>query len=198
MDFKEFEVKVRAAGLQPRDCGNGHWRIEGGKFEVNWWPNSRRKTIYINGLSRGNITKYGNCETAIAAATEDPDIKHPDKRGGRKKGYRREKRALHRADPNCYWCREPLKLEVSTIDHKIPLMRGGSNATDNLVLSCDDCNKKKGNDLWTDLPKCFGSNPSYQAQAENDCRTCKMESKCLSIEIAEEVPVTTPAVGQMA
>lgn len=27
-------------------------------------------------------------------------------------------------------------------------------------------------------PDCLGSNPSYQAQAENDCRTCPFESDC--------------------
>lgn len=27
-------------------------------------------------------------------------------------------------------------------------------------------------------PKCFGSSPSPQSQAENDCRTCKFENDC--------------------
>lgn len=28
-------------------------------------------------------------------------------------------------------------------------------------------------------PKCFGSNPSYQSQAENDCHTCPYNNECL-------------------
>jgi 5-methylcytosine-specific restriction endonuclease McrA len=31
-----------------------------------------------------------------------------------------------------------------TLDHVIPRSRGGSNAWDNLVAACADCNRKKG------------------------------------------------------
>lgn len=148
MQYEEFEAKVKAAGLTPRDCGNGHWRIENGKYEVNWWPFSRRKTIYVNGLSKGNAQRYGDCEAAIAAALSDPDIKRRGKRGSRKKHYRREKRAMLKRDPRCHWCKCSLTLETATLDHVIPLARGGSNATDNMVLSCEPCNKEKGNELW--------------------------------------------------
>lgn len=148
MEYKDFEARVKAAGLTPRDCGNGHWRIENGRYEVNWWPHSKKRTIYVNGLSAGNVTRYGDLETAIAAATTDPDIKRRGKRGERKNNYRKEKRALLRKDPRCHWCKCDLTTKTATLDHVIPLARGGSNATDNMVLSCGPCNKEKGNELW--------------------------------------------------
>lgn len=33
----------------------------------------------------------------------------------------------------------------------------------------------------TDAPKCFGSSPSHQAQAENDCELCMYQSECLGV-----------------
>lgn len=148
MEFKEFESRVKAVGLVARDCGNGHWRIENGRYEVNWWPFSKKRTIYVNGLSSGNTTRYGDCEAAILAATTDPEIKRKGKRGARKKSYRRDKKRLLARDPRCYWCKCELNTQTATLDHVIPLARGGSNATDNLVLSCEPCNKDKGNALW--------------------------------------------------
>lgn len=31
-------------------------------------------------------------------------------------------------------------------------------------------------------PRCYGSNPSYQSQAENDCETCKEANVCLDMD----------------
>lgn len=148
MEYKEFAERVRAAGLTPRDCGGDHWRIENGRYEVNWWPNSRRKTIYVNGLSKGNTTRYGDIEAAIAAALEDPELKRRGKRADRKKHYRREKRVMLTKDPRCHWCKCDLNGKTATLDHRISLARGGSNATDNMVLACKKCNQEKGHEIW--------------------------------------------------
>ncbi len=40
----------------------------------------------------------------------------------------------------CFYCNKIKKL---TIDHKVPLSRGGSNCPDNIVLACLSCNCKK-------------------------------------------------------
>lgn len=146
MNFKEFEQKVLALGLKARDCGGGHWRIEGGKYEVNWWPNSRRQTIYVNGLARERTIRYGNFEEAIKLATLDPEPDHRRK-ARRKKSYSRVKRERLKRDPFCHWCRTGLTIKTVTIDHVVPLLRGGSNADDNLVISCEPCNKEKGHEI---------------------------------------------------
>lgn len=38
----------------------------------------------------------------------------------------------------------PEGAKLPTIDHKIPRAKGGNSKPDNLVLSCLDCNMKKG------------------------------------------------------
>ena len=47
-------------------------------------------------------------------------------------------------DSRCVYCRVKTKL---TIDHVIPLSRGGSHSWENLVLACQTCNSSKHNKL---------------------------------------------------
>lgn len=58
--------------------------------------------------------------------------------------------ALRARDGNgCAYCREPMKLSRATVDHVIPLSRGGRmSAKVNLVLACGVCNARKGSDLY--------------------------------------------------
>lgn len=43
----------------------------------------------------------------------------------------------------CYYCNTLLTSSNKTIDHKIPLVRGGSNTAENKVPCCKSCNKQK-------------------------------------------------------
>lgn len=49
----------------------------------------------------------------------------------------------------CYYCNRKLDDTNRTIDHKIPLARGGANTPANKVLACQSCNIQKG-DLTPD------------------------------------------------
>lgn len=42
----------------------------------------------------------------------------------------------------CYYCHDPLRLN-GTIDHKVPVSRGGSSNPSNIVLACKKCNSTK-------------------------------------------------------
>lgn len=42
----------------------------------------------------------------------------------------------------CFWCNKKV-LNNFHIDHVIPLLRGGSNDSSNIVISCPTCNMKK-------------------------------------------------------
>jgi len=60
-------------------------------------------------------------------------------------GKRRKRRALLRRDgAACAYCGRPfgtgLPFSRPTIEHVVPLARGGSNALTNLVLACKPCN----------------------------------------------------------
>ena len=60
------------------------------------------------------------------------------------------RRELFNINPFCYWCGKKMKLGAgfngemnlfATIDHLIPISKGGSDDTSNLVLVHKECNE---------------------------------------------------------
>ena len=47
------------------------------------------------------------------------------------------------ASGTCYYCGVQVAHRLLTMDHLVPLSRGGRSTKDNLVPSCKDCNNKK-------------------------------------------------------
>ncbi|NIA05716.1 MAG: HNH endonuclease [Proteobacteria bacterium] len=47
----------------------------------------------------------------------------------------------------CYYCGRPVGFKNLTMDHIIPLSRGGRSTRDNLVPCCKACNIRKKNSL---------------------------------------------------
>jgi len=43
----------------------------------------------------------------------------------------------------CYYCKRKFKPNELTMDHLIPLSRGGRSTKENLVPCCKECNSKK-------------------------------------------------------
>jgi 5-methylcytosine-specific restriction endonuclease McrA len=43
----------------------------------------------------------------------------------------------------CHYCRRPVGRQNLTMDHVIPLSRGGKSKKGNIVAACKDCNNKK-------------------------------------------------------
>ncbi len=43
----------------------------------------------------------------------------------------------------CYFCGKKFSKEKLTMDHLIPLAKGGFSIKNNLVVSCKDCNSSK-------------------------------------------------------
>jgi 5-methylcytosine-specific restriction endonuclease McrA len=46
---------------------------------------------------------------------------------------------------DCRYCGEPLTKYEATVDHIIPLDRGGKSENCNFGIACEDCNNSKGN-----------------------------------------------------
>ena len=46
----------------------------------------------------------------------------------------------------CYYCGKKFEQEDLTMDHIVPLARGGKSTKNNIVVSCKQCNTKKGLD----------------------------------------------------
>lgn len=51
----------------------------------------------------------------------------------------------------CYHCEEKFKPADLTMDHLIPIIRGGKSDKKNCVPSCKDCNSKKGHKTRADM-----------------------------------------------
>lgn len=54
-------------------------------------------------------------------------------------------------DKTCVYCGKDIDDKTGTVDHVIPVARGGSFELDNLVGSCKTCNEAKGDKLPTDF-----------------------------------------------
>ena len=50
---KALSVAAVAKGLRVADLGCGHFQIIGGTVLVNYWPNSKRRTAYVDGERGG-------------------------------------------------------------------------------------------------------------------------------------------------
>ncbi len=50
----------------------------------------------------------------------------------------------------CHYCGETFPPSQLTMDHVVPLARGGTSVKGNCVPSCDACNKSKGLDTPVD------------------------------------------------
>lgn len=51
------------------------------------------------------------------------------------------------ASGRCYYCQQTVPYKELTMDHLVPLTRGGRSTRDNLVPSCKSCNNQKKNML---------------------------------------------------
>jgi 5-methylcytosine-specific restriction endonuclease McrA len=55
-------------------------------------------------------------------------------------------------NPKCIFCRQSLTETNITVDHIIPISKGGNNCQVNLITCCLDCNNERGNsDFYTYL-----------------------------------------------
>lgn len=142
-----IEVAAHGSGLRIHHCGNGHWQLRGGKFLVNFWPATG--TVYVDGTCRGLRAKSGDpVASLIDMANTPPEVRRTGKakRESRKK-MRAKRRQLWWRSPFCHWCKRKLTFEESSVDHVIPLSRGGTNHIKNLVIACVECNLKRGHDM---------------------------------------------------
>ncbi len=95
----------------------------------------------------------------------DPYAQYPDESDIKKeKRKARELRATQwwkrrLAKGNCHYCGRKIPHGKLTMDHVVPLARGGKSVKGNLVTACKDCNNAKKNLLpmeWDEYLKNAG------------------------------------------
>lgn len=141
--WSRFAEQVTAAGLTPVDRGNYHWQIVGGPLLVNYYPHGKAGPfIYVAGTTGGY---RGSVPDAIKATRRPPQAQA--RRDVRKHSYKRTRRRLMRQRPFCHWCDQALTADTATLDHIIPLYRGGLDNANNYTLACEACNHERGHDM---------------------------------------------------
>lgn len=138
----QLERLAKQHGVTVTVRANGHVQARG-SILVNWYPNSRKAVMYVAGTVKG--VEHATPMQVIDAAIGKHLPKIPTVE--RRKSYTHAKLELWRRDPHCYWCRVELSQDAATVDHRIPLSRGGLNCGNNYVLSCHPCNNARGNSI---------------------------------------------------
>lgn len=140
---KELAREADRHGLVVQECGAGHFQILGGKLIVNYYPESRRKSAYIQGMKAAH--HHVDVKRAVALALEPQGIPTKTERRGK---YRKIKLRLFRKSPICYRCKRViLRPEDATVEHIVPLSQGGLDHHNNMAISHERCNHAAGNEM---------------------------------------------------
>jgi hypothetical protein len=140
-----FEKLAQENGLIFKKLSVYHYQITG-RFTVNFYPS--KNSYYVNGAQKKCF--YSDfSEVLNIAKGEFESVVSREKTERKGSSSRAKRKAIFMSGvDHCYVCGEKLGgWEKSTLEHKIPLSKGGSNRRDNLSLSHADCNMKKGNNL---------------------------------------------------
>lgn len=127
----------------------GHYQVRG-SILVNYYPLARKPSMYVAGTVQGvdNATPQMVVDAAMGK-TLPVMLKLTTVKAGRRKSYASAKRRLYKITQTCFWCQCALPYVSATIDHVIPLSRGGMNNSNNYVLACQPCNNARGNTIPT-------------------------------------------------
>jgi 5-methylcytosine-specific restriction endonuclease McrA len=79
-------------------------------------------------------------------------------------------------NPLCPYCRKGMSHRTWSLDHKVPVSRGGSFDKDNSQIICSSCNKSKGN--LTDAE--YGVLLRKLDEAEKETRNFEIGAKVLT------------------
>lgn len=140
--MKELEKLCEQRKVKLVDKGNGHLQLQG-PLLVNYYPNSKKRSAYVAGSVKA--ATHVSPQQAVAMCFKPP--KPQGKIAQRKKSYTRLKRRMLKKQKTCYWCDEPLTDETATVEHIIPLSRGGLDNDNNRTLAHESCNRARGNSM---------------------------------------------------
>lgn len=125
----------------------GHFQILNGARLVNYYPSSKNRTAYIQGMAGSH--KHVTPEQVINLALRPAPIIR-SKVGRRRSGkrYRKIKERLYARSNLCYRCGKVIEnISEVTIDHIIPRSKGGLDHPNNYAISHGACNWRAGNDM---------------------------------------------------
>lgn len=139
--MKNFDLRQQAEArdVEYIEKPNGHIQLRG-PLLVNYYPSSKSKSAYVAGTKKAarNVTPA----QALAMCFEQPKNQGVvDQRSG---NSRKRRAKMLTKITHCHWCKTLLTLDNSTIEHIIPLARGGLDNANNRTLACKQCNHSRG------------------------------------------------------
>lgn len=149
-------AESRGVEVKFRGPNQNHVQIVGGRLLVNWYPDAKKRSAYIAGTTqrRNNITPEQAVDMAFLAPTAGPGIRKDGRRYSNNNRKALKKRLRARDGDNCHWCKKPMVFgkgnddaQSATIEHVIPLDRGGLDNPNNMVLAHKKCNNERGNNM---------------------------------------------------
>ena len=147
---------ARAKGLEVRfrgEAGN-HVQILG-PLLTNYYPDAKKRSAYVAGTTKrvNNVTP----EQAVEMALKAPKIATSDRKAVRRfsKNHRKTAHRIlrERDGDRCHWCKEAMIFRgepgplSATLEHIIPLNRGGLDNLNNMALAHRKCNHDRGHDM---------------------------------------------------
>ena len=141
---QELKECAQYHNLEVIEKPNGHFQIKGSLL-VNYYPLSKNRTAYVGQTNRSK--KHVLPEDAVKMALNPPEITDLKSRRGLPSKYKKWKIQLIKKSDKCHWCRKTLTLETATIEHIVPLARGGLDNKNNVTLACEKCNQDRGCDM---------------------------------------------------
>lgn len=141
IDVAQLEQRCRSSGLRFRRHTDFHVVVRD-RYEVNVFPTTGRAHLK-GGVRAGRVQSIDHI-LELARGEEAMNVDRLAKR--RPMGNVKER--LWRLGHYCGICKEPIdSIHEATVDHVIPLARGGSNHFDNLQLAHQHCNSERGSNL---------------------------------------------------
>jgi hypothetical protein len=101
------------------------------------------------------------------------------KRQGKLNEYESKEKIFERDDYKCVYC---LSDDNLTLDHMLPITRGGSDSVSNLVTACKKCNFKKNNKTPDEAGYIFQSLIARDLWKSHPCHSDKCNSHAVTVE----------------
>lgn len=156
-EYRQYQREWKKKNRKKISEYNRRWRTENpekAKYFSRRWKKNNPEKVRENAARwrKNNPEKVREYRKKSMAINPEKRRAKRHKRRARERGATGKhsaadiKTIYRRQKGRCYWCLISLNGEYH-VDHRIPLARGGSNDASNLVISCPECNMKKGDKM---------------------------------------------------
>lgn len=142
----DLQAACQAAGAKLTQKGPGHYHIQGALL-VNYYPLSKGRTAYVAGTTGGRSASPA--EAVAMAFNAPPRAAAHEKAERRSTSSRKIRKRMMKGQHyvKCHWCPTLITLDTSTLEHIVPLDRGGLDVENNWTLACEPCNAARANNM---------------------------------------------------